>query len=815
VANANLVQTNFTAGEISPKLFGRYDVERYKNAVAEMYGFVPQIQGGAKSTPMRRYNATAKHADKPCRLIKFEFSKSESNMLEFGHNYIRFFNQDRTQVMDGLNPYEIATVYDETELFDIEYVGGADTIFLFHENHPVQRLRRFENDNWSIENTPFSPEPFFEQGLNPAETLTLSAATVGAGRTFTAGGASFLSADVGRRITYLNGVALITGYTSPTVVTCTIETAFDSTSIAASVWTITGAPQAVCTPSTNGSIGETIQLQLSTGTIYGTRLTLDAAVFDGVAVPPEIDFSTVANHGYSAANTVQIEGCTPVEYNGFYELVSASTDIFSVNYAPDPGAISAYGTVRSVATGTAANGWRAGDVGAFIQINGGLMEITAYNSTSSVDAIVRQVMSSDAAAQAGAWTLNQSIWNAANGYPRCGTFFQQSLVVGGSPAYPHSVAKSRTSEYLNFELGVLDDDAFLYTLDVDEYDPILHMSKVKSQLLVLTSGSEFTLTGGVESPMTPTNVQVANPSDYGCNTVRPVRVDNELVFSNRTGRKIRGLGYQITRDSFSSPDLVKLSEHITGDGVVDMTYQQEPESILWAVREDGVMVTSCIDREEGILAWCRQVPTAGTTYESVESMPNADGVDEVWCVVNTGTTRYIESFDPASVYGLASAISATTGTPTDTWSGLNHLEGETVEVVADAIIVPSVVVSSGQVVIARVASEVSIGLPSRGYIKTLSPEFFTQSGSAQGNNVRIAKISIQVLNTFALNINDQYIDYRSFGDSLLDLPPPVYTGIFDVLNQGWQERGYISIEQPNALPVHVLSIILQLTVNPR
>jgi hypothetical protein len=340
MSNANLVQTNFTAGEISPKLLGRYNVERYKNAVAELYGFIPQIQGGIKSTPMRRYNADAKHSDKACRLIRFEFSKTEANILEFGDQYIRFFNQDRTQVMDGGSPYEIASVYLEAELFDIEYIGGADTIFLFHENHPIQRLRRFANDDWVIENAPFDPEPFTEQGHMPSATLTLSSAAVGSGRTFTAGSSVFLEADVGRRITYLGGIALITGYTSGTVLTCTIESAFGSTSIAADVWTLAGTPQAICTPSSNGSIGETIQLELSTGTIYGTRQTLTGAAFDGTATPPELDFTTAASNGFSASDTVQAEGCVPVEYNGFYEVVSTtSATQFHVNYAPDPGAI--------------------------------------------------------------------------------------------------------------------------------------------------------------------------------------------------------------------------------------------------------------------------------------------------------------------------------------------------------------------------------------------------------------------------------------------------------------------------------------------
>ncbi len=809
MAKATIVQTNFTAGEVSPRMLGRVDVERYKNGVAEMYNMLPLIHGGAKNTPMRRYNGDAKYSNRTCRLIRFEFSKTEANMLEFGHQYIRFWNQDRSQVMDGGSPYEITTVYDEAELFDIEYIGGADTVFLFHENHPVQRLRRFANDDWVIDDAPFAPQPFSEQGLTPAQTLSLSLATVGSGRTFTAGGATFLESDVGRTISSGGGVALITGYTSTTVVTCTISTAFDSTSIAASAWTIEDTPQAVCTPSKNGAIGETIILALSTGIVYGTEQSIDSSSWSANVTT----YTLVSNHGWSAGNIVRLQGNVPLVHNGTYEIdnVPASDEIDVIS--ADPGTLTTKGTAQLVTPSTSTNGWRSGDVGSFVQINGGLIEITAYTNATSVTGIVRQAMTSAVGAQAGAWVLNQPIWNSTNGYPRTGAFFQQRLVVGGSPAFPHTIAASRTGEYLNFELGTNDDEAFLYTLDVAEYDPILHLKRIKNQLIALTSGNEFTLTGGVEAPMTPTNVQVDDPSDYGSNGVRPVRVGNELVFVNRTGKKLRAMGYQFQRDAFESPDLTKLSEHITGDGITDMAYQQEPESIIWAVRSDGAMVTLSIDRDEGVVAWARQLPATGHSFESVEAIPNDSGIDEAWCVVNTGSNRYIESFDADAPYGLASAISGTSGSGTATITGLDHLDGETVDVVADGVVMNQAVVASGQITLARNAFAWFVGLPQRGYIKTLNPEIITQAGSAQGNNIRIFHTTLRCLESVAAIINNQYKDLRQFGSSLLDQAPPTFTGDIDVANLGWFKNGYNTIEQANALPLHLLAIIMQMTVN--
>lgn len=812
-----IVQTNFTAGEVSPRVLGRVDVERYKNGVEAMTNMLPLIHGGAKSLPMLRYAGEAKYSDRVCRIIRFEFSKTEAAMLEFGHQYIRFWNQDGSQVEVASVPYELAAVYDESELFEIEYIGGADTILLFHQSHPVKRLRRFSTTHWVLDDAPFSPQPFYEQGLKPAQSLTLSAATVGSGRTFTAGGASFLEADVGRYMTAQGGVALITGYTSTTIVTCTIQTAFITTSFASGAWTITGTPQAVCTPSKNGLVGEEVTLDLTTGTLYEDPLTLDGATFDGAATPPEIDFSTLTSHGYSGGDTVRVSACEPIEYNGVYELVSASGDDFAVNYSPNPGAISVLGFVQKITATSSTNGWRSGDVGSFVQINGGLIEITAYSSGSQVTGIIRKAMTSDVGAQAGSWTLNQAIWNDANGYPSTGAFFQQRLIVGGCPAFPHTVAGSVIGEYYNFQLGLNDDDAFLYDIDSTEFDPILHIAKSKNQLIVLTSGNEFTLTGGIESPMTPTNVQVDNPSDYGANDVRPLRVGNELVFVNRTGKKVRAMGYRFESDSFASNDLTKLSEHITGNGLLDFAYQQEPESIVWAVRADGRLVTLSIDRDEGVLAWAKH-ETDGA-FESVEAIPNGQGYDEVWVsvrrTINGSTVRYIEYFDPYTDVSLHSAVALALGSPSAVWGGLDHLEGEVIQVIADGTVQSDVLVSSGSITLDVEASQISAGIPALGYIKLLNPEIVTPYGSAQGNHISVSSITIRCLNSIAMLIDEQYVDLREFGESLLDQPPPTFTGDLDVSKIGWFKNLVCEISQANALPLHVLAVVLKLQVNPQ
>lgn len=815
MSKADIIQTNFTAGEISKRLLGRVDIDKYRNGAETVRNCYPLIHGGLKTLECLRYNGAAKNADKKCRLIRFEFSKTEANIIELGDQYIRIWNADRTQVMSGGFPYEISTIFLEAELFEIDYYGRADTLFFYHKNHPTQRLRRFAVDNWVIDDAPFDPEPFSEQGFKPSATLTLSSAAVGSGRTFTAGASALLEADVGRRITYNGGIALITGFTSNTIVTCTIETAFDSTSIASGLWTITGTPQAICTPSSNGAIGETVDLDLTDSVKYETRQTIASAVFDGVATPPELDFTTSASHGYSAGDTVQIEACEPIEYNGFYELVSASGVALSVNYAPNPGAASVLGTVRKIsATAGSINGWRSTDVGAHVEINGGLLEITAYVSATKVNAIVRQSMTSDASAQANAWVLKQSIFNSSNGYPRTGTIYQQAHCLGGSPAYPNSFAKSVVGEVFNFELGTDDDKAFFYDLDVEGYDPILHMRRLKRQLVFLNARGYLAASGGVEKPITPTNVNVSDPINYGCNDVRPAQVGNELIYVNRTGKKVRSVGYKFDSDSFDSADLTKLAEHITGNGVVDIAYQQEPESIVWMCREDGALLSMTIDRVENVIGWASHTTPASGEFESVAVIPNSAGVDELWCVVkrtiNGSTVRYIESFDTSLDVSLHSAISGTTATNI---TGLGHLEAASVYVVADGAVLGPYTVSSAQITLPRQADVYQVGLFQGAYVKTLNPEIVTQAGSSQGNNTKLGKIICRLKDSYNVKINGQYIDKRTFGSGLLDQPPPVFTGDIKATSMGWKPNNYTEIEQATPLPMQLLAVIYESTVN--
>lgn len=717
-----LIQTNFTAGELAPRLMGRVDIARYQNGAKTIENAHPLTHGGCMRRPGLMYVAPAKNANKIARLIPYIFNRDQAYMLEFGDQYMRVF-KDGGQVESSPGvPYEIATPYTEAMLDDLNYVQGADTMFIAHQSVPIYRLRRFGHASWDLSAAPFTVTPFDEIGVNPATTLTLSSAAVGSGRTFTAGAASFEASDVGREIWSSAGIATITGYTNTTVVTCTITVAFPSTSIASGAWTIAGSPQTSCTPSAKDPVGTSI------------TLTLGAA------------------------------------------------------------------------------GWRTDDVGKFVKINDGLCQITGFTSSTIVNATIKHALNATVAAPALAWSLESAVWNATNGYPGAVSLYEQRLIAAGSPGFPQTMWGSKTGVYLDFTQGTGDDDGFSFKIASSQVNPIVHLGQVK-QMLALTYGGEFSIEGGVEKPVTPTNVQVKSQSSYGCNSVRPVRIGNEILFVQRSGRKVRAMAYQYTNDAFGSPDMTVLAQHITESGIVDMAYQQEPDSILWCVRGDGMLVSLTIEREQDVVGWARH-ETDGL-FESIASIPVVNG-EEVWVIVQRtidGTTkRYVERL--VSTINTDCAILGTHPTGAATWTGLSALEGETVDVVADGAVMPQQVVTGGEITLERNALAVEIGLHYESTIELLDIEINSGTGSAQGNSVRTGEATVRLLESSGCEIQGQPIPFRRFGAGVLDQAVERFTGDKRIELLGWSRTGgSITIRQTQPLPMHVLSVIRKVTVN--
>lgn len=713
--------TNFTAGEISPEAHGRVDIAAYQNGAELLENVFVTVRGGAKGRPGMLFSAAAKFADKRARLIPFVFSRTDAYILEVGDLYVRFYKS--TGRLGA--PYEITTPLTEDMVFETEFVQRSDTMFLTQQDTPPQRLRRFGDTSWQMDDQPFDPAPFAEIGHSFSATITLSAATVGVGRTATASSGIFLQADVGREFFYLGGTAKITAYTDTSHVTVTITTPFASVNIPTDVWTMTGSPQTTIVPSAKDPIGATI--------------TLDA-------------------------------------------------------------------------TAAALTAWRSSDVGKFVRINGGLVEITLFTSNLIVSAKIIAALTAVTGAPADAWTLEASVFSTGNGYPSACKIHQQRLILGGSTAYPKTLWASEIGVYNGFTLGVLDSDAYAYSMDDDQVSRIMHIASNKV-LFALTDSTEFTVKGGVEKPVTPTNVRVDPETAYGSNNVRPVRIGKDIIFVEADGKKVRSIGYDASEEDFDADDITVLSEHITGDGIVDMTYKQSPASLLMCAREDGELAVCTISKQQEVGAWTRWI-TDGVV-ESVATIPVTGG-SQTWCLVrrtvNGATVRNIEVFDDD--LNLDSAVTIS-GAATTTFTAA-HLPNTLVHCIADGRYMGTFTTNgAGLITLPRTALEVQIGLAYTVKVRLLTPELSTGEGSVQGNAMSTSSVALSFLNTYYAKVNGDLVPgFRNFGGAVLDQAPTAVTGIKKLSKLGWAS-GDSLVEITNELPFpfHLRLVARILTAN--
>jgi hypothetical protein len=215
--------TNFTAGELSPRLDGRNDLAKYSAGCSTVENMVIYPHGAAARRPGTQYIASVKTAAAKTRLIPFEFSTEQTYILEFGNTYIRFY-RDQGQIESGGLPYEIVSPYLTAELFDIKFAQSADVMYITHPNHQTRKLSRTGHTTWTLTAVEFTNGPFLDSNITTT-TFTPDSAAVGVGVNVTASavtginnGSGFLTTDVGRQIRIGVGYAIITARTSTTVV---------------------------------------------------------------------------------------------------------------------------------------------------------------------------------------------------------------------------------------------------------------------------------------------------------------------------------------------------------------------------------------------------------------------------------------------------------------------------------------------------------------------------------------------------------------------------------------------------------------------
>lgn len=262
--------------------------------------------------------------------------------------------------------------------------------------------------------------------------------------------------------------------------------------------------------------------------------------------------------------------------------------------------------------------------------------ITGYTDANTVTGTVHNAITTNTATKEWA----EGAWSKDEGYPTAITFFEERMVVAGTKNQPQTMWLSVTGDWENYYTSSADDTALTYTLASDQLNNIMWMIGQNS-LLIGTSGGEWKLT--INSDGIP---KCYRQSAYGSAKIQAVLVNSVILYVQKQNRKVRELAYSYDLDSYVSPDLTVMSDHITKGGISQIAYQRTPDPMLWCVT-DGNLAVMTYNRDQEVIAWQRI--DVGGYVESVAIIPHGLE-DEVWIEVKRtiggSDVRYIEKFMP-------------------------------------------------------------------------------------------------------------------------------------------------------------------------
>ncbi len=583
-------------------------------------------------------------------------------------------------------PYEIETPYLTADLFALDFIKSEDVMYIAHPDYEPRQLSRSGHALWSLDALSIGTGPFQAENEDTALTITPAGTTYTADSeiTLTAASDLFFPGHVNSiwQIDQVRGTSQLSG-------------------------TFTANGNSISTPFFSGAYGFTTS-DNSDGTI-----TLMRSTNNGASWRPAL----------TALTDSDFDNPTEIEEDGaIYRAVMS-------NFG-SPGTNPTY--TFTITDNT----------------NKGVVRITGVGSGTIATAIVVTALVDGTATS----NWRESYWSDYRGWPETVTIHQQRLTFGGSTTFPQTVwfGKTDPDDYTNFTEGTLDTSAFTVVLAGNNS---IQWMLSQDYLLIGNSGSCGKY-GDQGKPVTPTSPNYQEQTRQGAASLPAIIAGDAILYVERGSRTIREFVFDFQADKYLSPDLSVLSPEITESGIKDVAYQFRPYPILWCVLNNGDIATLTYQKNQSVVAWTKQI-TDGD-FESITIIPNTTE-DEVWVTVKRtidGVTetvaRYVEQFQPQDwgsddndAWFVDSGISYD-GTATDTFTGADHLDGETLSIYADLLIESPEVVVSGGFTIDNAAERVLVGLPFVSKLETMPIVIDPQD---KATNKRLKKVWFDLYKT--------------------------------------------------------------------
>ena len=582
-----LLQPAFAAGEVAPSLGGRVDLAKYRIGLKTCRNFLIHKHGGASNRGGTQYLNNTK-SNLQARLIPFEFSITQNYVLEFTHLKMRVFKDGAIVESSPGVPLEVTSPYTLAQILEARYTQSADVLYLAHPSVAPQDLTRTSHTAW----------------------------------TFSVHGTV--------------GPVITSGMASPTAVYTAPRRNLKVTAITAA------SPAEVTTDGAHGFLdGQTVTFSgiIAAPPHMGTILNGFIFSIRNLAVPDPTKFEIYTTGGAAVDTTGKNFGgagaavTTPFA-QAYYKIIGvndlgeeSSNGIATTNVNVDS-PWTAGAQVLLTWTAAVGGGITGYNVYKSDQINGNFGFIGYVTGTAFTDNYIKPDLTAGP-------QVSKTPFSGSGNYPGAVGIFQQRLMYGRTDNNPQTFVASRTGLFSNFSISdpLTDSDAVTAAIASRQVNEIKHIVPMK-QLLIMTSSTEW-LCGAANNngAITPTSISLDVQGTRGVSDVAPIAIGNTMLFVQRGGQVVRDLRYQLTDDSYTGDDLSVMAPHLlTGHNIVAWAYQANPDSVIWCVRDDGILLGLTYLREQDIWAWHRH-DTDGL-FESICALPGDDGKpDEIYFVV--------------------------------------------------------------------------------------------------------------------------------------------------------------------------------------
>ena len=747
-------QLAFTTGEVSPDVSSRFDLEQYKSALLEAENVIIRPYGAVAKRQGSQYVGQVKYSDKPTRLFEFTTNTNNSFMLEFGDKYIRVWNYG---VYTGV---EFATPFDSDILFDLNCIQSGDVMFICSGKYPIQTLSRYSDTDWRMSAYKLTEQPYDEINTDNGHTLTVN------GDTITSTKDLFTQDMVG-------SIVQIAHY---------IEAVHTSKS------------------------GEAVEKKYGVGRFSKHEKTVYNNIDYNVerfSTDVELSWKFTTHGTWEGTVKIQISNNDGQTWKDYRTYTSKSD--YNVT---DSGKIEAGARLKYISD------IQKGSVNCDLSIlpfmQYGVVEIVSVeNSKTAKVNILNGIKEGEPSHQ---WKLGS--WNRGNGYPKLCTFYQDRFVVAATNKKPNYIWMSRTGDYPNFgvekvEGTITDDSAITLPVINRKMCEIRHLVPA-NDLIILTSGNEWIVSG--DKTITPTNCNLKTQTQRGALSCEPQFIGNRCVFVQERGGTVRDMGYSYESDNYTGQDLTLfVKTRVRGYLTITSAYAQDPDSIIYYIRNDGEINCLTYIPEQKVYGWSHFVTNGKYLYcESVSEGEQDSLYILVERTLQGKKVKCIERMvplysDDVNVF-LDCYVEFKSSNAIDSIN-IPHLSGQTVQVVIDDNQQPDVVIPDDGLLQLNVSgSNIKIGLPFTSKIRVPSVEMQMQDGTLQGRVATVSRVVLRVHKSFGGKIG------RTFDrmDDITLPPDKLFTGdkpvILPKMGVNYSTDTSICIKHNDPFPFNLLSI---------